>query len=200
MFEEWKRVWREAVENFHREAGADAAAGRGTLEGGRRHVAMRREISEARAELRKLENELTRAERELQEQRDAEGACHRRQAQAERIGDGETARLAAAFATRHADRALILVRKVEVLVSERTVRTQDLQDMELALQEVMGALEEASGDETDMPSGAQAQAAPAGHARARVIEDEEFVTRKAEREARERAAEARLEELKKRMR
>jgi hypothetical protein len=196
MFEEWKRVWREAVENFHREAGADAASG-GTLDAGRRQSAMRRELSDARAELRKLENELSRAERELQEQREAEAACHRRQAQAERIGDAETARLAAAFAGRHADRGVILMRKVEVLVSERTVRTQDLQDMELALQEVIGALEEASAEDVDLPPSAQGPATR--HRRARVIEDEEFITRKAEREARERAADARLEELKKRM-
>ena len=130
----------------------------------------------------------------------------RRKTLAEKISDEETIRVAAAFAEKHAARAVILERKVEVFQAELVMRTQDLQDMEGVLSEYELTATETTADlhagsnnavDDDVPSANKSSSSttrtPAG-------EEDEFVMRKMQREARERAAEARLEELKKRMR
>ena len=177
MFEEWKNAWREAVENFRREAGV-AGAGAGA-------AGAVREVYSARTALRQLEFEARRAERELAHERAEEETCRRRESMAVRIGDDETARIAADHAARHGERAAILARKVEVLQAELALRTRELQEME-------AQVTAAGGDATAEPP---PRSVPEPGARER--EDVDF--HRMEREARERAAEAKLEELKRRM-
>jgi hypothetical protein len=184
MFDDWKQAWREAVANFQRELDHD-----GGDEGTR---AMRRDERTTADALRRLDSELSTARSNAAAERASEAVCRRREGQARTIGDGETEAIAAEYATRHAERALILERKVEVLVAERALVVRDLERMRSALAARVGDPQVAAG----APSGPTSAAAAADPERAR----EEHHFRKMEREARERAAEARLEELKRKLR
>jgi len=185
VFEDWKEAWREAVENFRRELADDESAGSTRIR------AMQREFGAAQGALEKLDHEIRRTRRESEEEREQEQVCRRREEMARRINDEETVRIAVEFAVRHAERAGVLERKVVVLVEERTILARDLDGMKTSLDEQAG------------PAAAQvADQASAERARQRLHErerqDRDFS--RLEREAKEKAAEARLEELKKRMR
>jgi hypothetical protein len=176
MFEDWKRAWRDAVSNFHREMAAEEEASAAS------HVrAMRRDVATVRGALQRLDAELRRAEREHASERDALDACRRREPLARNIGDGETADIAREFAGRHAERAQLLERKLAVLRDERTLLARDLERMEAAIPAV-------ERDTLDAGGGAGAESPS----------DAEFG--RLQQEARERAAAERLEELKRRMR
>lgn len=185
MFEDWKKAWRDAVENFRREMTehADDASASAT------HIrAMRREVATARGALDRLQAEIVGARRDAAAEREAEEVCRRREKLAANIGDDETVRIAVEYAERHAARAGVLERKVEVLTAEHTLLAQDLQSME----EIVQA----------QPSAASVGEGPAERPdlldEKRERENRDFG--RLEREARERAAEDRLEELKRRMR
>ena len=102
------------------------------------------------------------------------------------VDDAETVRIAVEFAERHAERAAVLDRKIAVLTDERALLSRDVDAMRERLAEI-----------------APAAAAPGvgdGASAASPREDRgsrEFS--RMEREARERAADQRLEELKRRM-
>lgn len=180
MFEDWKKAWREAVENFKRELNDTQAAG-GNV--GPHVRAMRQDIASVRGALSKLDAEIARATREAGKERDAEVIARRREGLARHVGDDETVRVAGEFATRHAERAGILERKVDVLRQERALLARDLEAMEEILVK---------------------HAPPVGAAPEPDVLEREARTNhdfgKLEREARERAAAERLEELKKKMR
>jgi hypothetical protein len=183
MFEDWKKAWQEAVANFQRELGDD-----GEIEGPVQLAAMRRDFRTARNALQRLTTEVEGARTELTEEENQEQVCRRRGALAAGIGDEETVRLAAQWAERHAQRAVILRQKVTALEAELTMRTEDLESMEAQLQQAqrqLGVGNEADPKPPPMPFGERAK------------QDAEF--RRLDKEAREKAAEARLEELKKRM-
>ncbi|HEX7049700.1 MAG TPA: hypothetical protein VF188_05760 [Longimicrobiales bacterium] len=173
MIETWKQAWRDAVENFWRELRAGA-------EGEERAAAMLRELRRARAEARRAEAELARARHQLAEEREAERICRRREALARDIDDIETARIAADFAARHAERAAVAEQKVQALEAEQALRESDLREMAAQLE----ALDPAAGSHTaDDP-----------------LEDPaEREFQRLDQDARERAAAERLEELKRRM-
>lgn len=183
MFEDWKKAWREAVENFRRELEEVDTEGGGSPD----VRAMRRDLVSARGALDKLDLEIERTRKEGAAEREQEAVCRRREGLARNIGDEETARLAGEFAVRHAERALVMERKVDVLVEERTLLRRDLD----AMQETLKA----------QPGGAAAafEAPPDPDVlEQRAREDRDFA--RLDREARERAAEQRLEELKRKMR
>ncbi len=182
MFEDWKQAWRQAVENFRREL-RESEAGEGAPPDVR---AMRRDVVSARGALDKLEAELIRTRKEATAEREQETICRRREGLARNIGDEETAGLAAEFAVRHGERAGVLERKAEVLDQERELLRRDLLGMEDTLSQHPNAAETFAS--TDRPDVLEE----------RVQQDREFAT--LDREARERAAEQRLEELKKKMR
>lgn len=183
MFEDWKHAWREAVANFQRELDHD-----GGDEGTR---AMRRDERTTSDALRRLDSELSSARSNAAAERESEEVCRRREGLARNIGDDETAGIAADYAARHAERALILERKVDVLVAERALLVRDLERMRAALAARVGDPQVAAGA---APGANPAAAADTERAR------DEHNFRKMEREARERAAEARLEELKRKLR
>ncbi|HET9983066.1 MAG TPA: hypothetical protein VFQ38_05755 [Longimicrobiales bacterium] len=164
--------------------------------------AMRREISAANGELRRLETELARARKAVDEERAEEAVCRRRQVAAERIEDAETARIAGEWADRHARRARVLEQKAEALRAEHEMRAGDVAEMEAALAAAgEAAAAEAGPAQAGAGEGAGGAVPPGRSAEeeeAKAAQDREF--RRLDREARERAAEARLEELKKRMR
>ncbi len=213
---DWKKVWNEAVENFYRELGEDEDGGPA------RTRAMRRELDAARHEVERLEAETADAARGAAEERAEEAVCQRRRAQAERIEDAETVRLAIAWAIRHARRAAVLDRKTEVLRAELELRRADLAEMEEALGALSSGEDAATGSMGSGPvdessrgtgpasggsAGEDRTGAPGGGPPPRDLFEEERLRqererefRRLDREARERAAEARLEELKRKMR
>jgi len=182
MFEDWKEAWREAVENFRRELSGDEP-------GDVRTRAMKREFDAASGVLDKLDGEIRRARREAAEERESEQTCRRREDMARRIGDDETVRIAVEFAVRHAERATVLERKVAVLEEERGLVARDVDGMKQILAE--------EGVQQGVSSGGRAETVRDVLGE-REREDRDFS--KLEREAREKAAEERLEELKRRMR
>ncbi|HEX6307374.1 MAG TPA: hypothetical protein VFZ69_04245 [Longimicrobiales bacterium] len=178
MFEEWKQAWRQAVDNFQREV-----AGVGPP----RIRAMERELTSAAGALGRLDDEIRRVRLELDRERHEEHVCRRREALARGVGDDETARIADEYAQRHAERAAVLDRKIAVLEDERGLLARDVDTMRKTLAEIAPAEPPAGvGGGT---TGAATADDDAGH--------REFS--RMEREARERAADARLEELKRRM-
>ena len=125
MFDELKRAFRESVAAFRAEVNRSEPEDQVA----ELLAAMRREWVSARAELPVLAETVERARAELAREREQLAQCERRGAQAERIGDDETARVAAEFAARHRERAGVLERKVEATVAERELREREVQEM-----------------------------------------------------------------------
>lgn len=181
MFEDWKQAWREAVDNFRRELSDDDTPS------SERTRSMYRQVVNTRNARDKLDHEIRRTRKEAEEERNQESICRRREQMARSIKDDETVRLAVEFAVRHAERAVILERKVEVLEAERGLLVRDLEQMEKHLAE-----------QPDAPRMSTAQTLQDVLAdRERERQDRDFG--KLEREQRERDADAKLEEIKRRM-
>ncbi len=125
MFENLRRAFREAVDNFNRELEREAApeAMDGLLKG------MERETVAARAELGTLKEELDRArKRAAAEQREAE-VCRRREELARGIGDSETADIAASFGEKHEARWRVLSEKGRAIEAELRLRESEYEQM-----------------------------------------------------------------------
>lgn len=180
MFDDWKQAWRQAVENFQREAAGGSTGARPRV------LAMERELTSASGALGKLEDEVRRTRRDVEREREEEQKCRRREALARNVGDEETVRLAVEFAQRHAERGAVLERKISVLEDERALLSRDVDAMRSTLAELSPA-EASAGVSAGEPS----------HTARDDAGDREFS--RLERDARERAADARLEELKRRM-
>lgn len=125
MFENLRRAFREAVDNFNRELERDAVpeAMDGLLNG------MEREAVSAKAELEALKEELSRArKRAAAEQREAE-VCRRREELARGIGDSETADIAASFGEKHEARWGVLKEKAKAIEAELRLRETEYDQM-----------------------------------------------------------------------
>lgn len=170
MWDDWKKAWQQAVENFERELSSPDE-----LTPGARLSAMQQDLNAARAALSRLQADIAQSKKDLAGEEESEQTARRRAEMAQRIDDEETARIALEFAARHAQRADILRRKATVLEEELVMR-----------QEELGAMEQQVKDQPPQPS--------------EKLAADDFDFRKLDRERREKEAEARLEELKKRMR
>lgn len=170
MFDEFKRAWRQAVDNFWRELELEEPDARGVY----------REVARARNQLDELESDIGATRQRLAEEKEQVEACTRRERMARTIGDTETARLAAEYRDRHQERAAVLGRKLGALQAERQLWVRDLNEMERALQE--GRVEAAPQEIEDL---------------SRHPFEHEF--RNLEESERARSAEERLEEIKRRM-
>lgn len=178
MFEDWKRAWREAVANFQHELHAEED---GTTP---QPDALRRELATARGALTRLDAEIANTRRHAAAERDSEQVCRRREAMAAQIGDEETVRVAVEYAARHAERAGVLERKVEVLEAERALLQRDLEAMEQVV-------------------ASRGPAEPESRSPYTLLDDDEETERQRrelQRLQRERAADERLEELKRKLR
>lgn len=171
MFREFKRAWRQAVDNFWRELEADSAEG---------SDAAYREVARVRNQMDELEDEIADTRQRLGHEQEQVEVCIRRARMAEDIGDTETARVATEYRDRHQERASVLERKLEALEAEHRLCRRDLNEMEKALQE--GRVRSARAELDDLDQH------PAEH-EFRNLEDAE----------RAQTAEERLEELKRRM-
>lgn len=179
MFDDLRDAWRQAVQNFWDELQA----------GGDGHPqirVMQRELASARGELKRLEDERLRYRTRRSHEREQEEICVRREKMARDIGDAETADIAVRYAVRHRERTAILERRIELIEQEEGLLGRDVEEMEAALREVQqnaGQLDDLGS--TRVASGPDPDAADFRHL---------------EQERRERAAQERLEELKRRMR
>lgn len=185
MMDDLKSAWQQAVENFWRELRADEDGPADQLR------SMQRQLATARGELRRLDGELARCTSQRGAELAEVEACRRRAGLAERIGDGETVEVATRFAARHQEKADVLQRKLEAFEAERALLEREVEEMERAL-----AAFRASQGLPASPAGSAGVGAGAAAEEGASAADYDAL-RRAERE---RAAEARLEELKRRMR
>lgn len=125
MFAALRRAWKEAVENFRRELDPELYD---SIDGPLPD-AVRREVEAARRSLRRLEDDLAAARGELAHELQELERCRRREELARRIDDLETARIAADFAGRHAERAEILRRKTDALAAEIDFTRRGLEEL-----------------------------------------------------------------------
>lgn len=173
MFDNFKRAWRQAVDNFWTELEA------GDTGGDARTRAIYREIARARNQVERLAREIESCRQSHAHEREQVDICIRRERMARDIGDTETARIASEYRARHAERADVLARKMDALRAEQALCRRDLADMERALV--------AAGMVPDDPAELDLDRHP---------REDDFRT--LEDSARERAAAERLEELKRR--
>lgn len=125
MFENLRTAFREAVENFKEELNRDDVpqAVDQLLAG------MRDEVTEAKTRLHDLESGIERALLEAEREKREEATCIRREEMARKIGDEETARVAAEFRAKHAKRREVLEGKAVALQRELEVRKAEIEEM-----------------------------------------------------------------------
>ncbi len=125
MFENLRRAFREAVENFNREMERDAVPE--TVDGLVR--GMEREATDARLALEALRRELEIARGKAAAEEREVVVCRRREEQARGIGDEETERIAADFAEKHSRRHRVLANKADAVAAEITLRESEFKEM-----------------------------------------------------------------------
>jgi D-ribose pyranose/furanose isomerase RbsD len=183
MFEDWKRAWRQAVENFQREVHDGTPGAPPPIR------AMERELVSAAGALSKLDDEIRRTRSTVESELREEQVCRRREVLARNVEDVETARIAAEFGDRHGERAAVLTRKLTALEEERSLLARDVETMRDMVTKAAAAV--GAGDAAGAFGGYATGSGSAADG------DRDFS--RLERDARERAAAERLEELKRRM-
>lgn len=169
---------------------------RGSGDGGEATRLMREAVIEATVAIKKMRDGLARTGRELTGERRKLEDAERRGRLAEGIGDRETVEIANRFARKHLERVAVLERKASAQRDELALAERELDEMR-------AQLAEAARDLRGTAAGRRADEAwrTLGQAGARRTSDpaDEFLRADLDRTAREAAAEAQLEELKKRM-
>jgi phage shock protein A len=125
MFENLRRAFREAVDNFKEELERDNVpeAVDNLLR------AMKREAADTQAETQRLEAAIKATlEATATEKREGE-TCRRREKMASKIGDEETARVARQFAEKHEHRREVLEQKALALKEELDMRRGEFKEM-----------------------------------------------------------------------
>ncbi|MBW3534560.1 MAG: hypothetical protein KY453_04995 [Gemmatimonadetes bacterium] len=131
MFEDLRDAFREAVDNFKRELNRDQVP-----EAVDRLLAgMRDEAADARARVKRLEDDLAETRSRAGREKEEESTCRRREALAKRIGDEDTARLAGEYAAKHGRRREVLEGKVEALERELELGRAEFDEMLARLKE-----------------------------------------------------------------
>ncbi len=125
MFENLRRAFAEAVDNFNRELNRDAVP---------EHVdkllvGMRSELVDAKAHIKKLTSDLAAARASFEKETHEVKTCLRREQMALEIGDAETAELARQYAEKHERRRMVLEQKVQALEDELGVAEADYASM-----------------------------------------------------------------------
>lgn len=131
MFDDLRDAFRQAVDNFKKELHRDDVPENVD----RLLVAMRDEAAEARARVRSLEEDLARAREMAGREKEQEETCRRREAMARRIGDEDTAEVAAEYAGKHRRRAEVLEKKAAALEEELALRRSESEEMVATLKE-----------------------------------------------------------------
>jgi phage shock protein A len=125
MFEDLRRAFREAVNNFREEVGRDEVSG--TVD--RLLKGMIEETASAKADLATLEDQVVKARAQAEAETRQVATCERRERMARDIGDEETAQVAVQYRKRHAKRLAILEQKIVALEQEVELRTGEVSEM-----------------------------------------------------------------------
>ncbi len=214
MFQNLRRAFREAVDNFNKELDRDAVpeAVDKLLKG------MEREAVDAKAVLEGLKKQLAVArERSGAEAHNAE-VCRRREAMARDIGDDETAEVAATFAEKHDARRQVLSDKAAAIDAEIRLHEADYAEMlshirkaranrdslaasagRTQARDSLGGADDLFG-ELDRMAERIVDGQAAGSAEEALFDDARHFDEELAAARREDAIDARLEELKRRMR
>ena len=131
MFEDLSRIFRKSVSAFRTELNRKEPEDQVSD----LLSAMRREWVSAKAELPVLDEGRTRARAELASERELLAQTERRGRLAEGVGDQETARIAADFATRHRERVAVLEKKVAATEAEWSLRSREVEEMKRKYEE-----------------------------------------------------------------
>ena len=140
MFENLRQAFREAVHNFKEELNRDEVPE--VVDGLLRQ--MHREVTDAKANLSTLEDQIGEASRQAELESKEVETCLRREAMARRIGDNETAEIAVEFARKHEKRKMILERKALALREELEMKRGEVEDMITQLKEAQVRRQELS--------------------------------------------------------
>ena len=125
MFENLRKAFREAVDNFNKELNRDEVPD--VVDGLLRQ--MYEEVTDSKAQLFTLEEQIKKA-LQLAELEEKEAAtCRRREEMAKKIGDEETARVAGEYAQKHENRKEIQERKALALREELEMKRGEVEDM-----------------------------------------------------------------------
>jgi len=131
MFENLRNAFREAVDNFNKELNRDNVPD--VVDGLLRQ--MHEEATDAKAQLHTLEEQIKKAI-QLSELEEKEAkTCRRREEMARRIGDEDTATVAAEYAEKHEKRKEIQARKALALREELELKRSEVEDMLVKLKE-----------------------------------------------------------------
>ncbi len=131
MFENLRNAFREAVDNFNKELNRDDVPD--VVDGLLRQ--MHEEVTDTKAQLYTLEEQIKKAIQLSEMEGKEAGTCRRREEMANRIGDGETARVAAEYAEKHEKRKEIQARKALALREELELKRGEVEDMLIKLKE-----------------------------------------------------------------
>jgi phage shock protein A len=131
MFENLRKAFREAVDNFNKELGRDDVPD--VVDGLLKQ--MQEEVTDTKAQLYTLEEQIRKAI-QLSEMEEKEAAtCRRREEMALKIGDEETAKVAAEYAEKHEERREIQAKKALALREELEYKRGEVEDMMEKLKE-----------------------------------------------------------------
>jgi len=131
MFENLRNAFREAVDNFNKELGRDDVPD--VVDALLKQ--MQEEVTDSKAQIYTLEEQIKKAI-QLSEMEEKEAAtCRRREEMAQKIGDEDTAKVAAEFAEKHEARREIQARKALALREELENKRGEVEDMMEKLKE-----------------------------------------------------------------
>lgn len=125
MFDNLRQAFKEAVDNFKEELNRDEVPD--VVDGLLRQ--MQEEVTDAQAQAHTLEEQIKKALQLAEMEGKEVATCRRREAMAERIGDEETARVAAEFAAKHEKRKSIQEQKALALRAELEMKRAEVQEM-----------------------------------------------------------------------
>jgi len=125
MFDDLRAAFHEALENFNRELRRESLPETADqlLRG------MKREITQEKAEIAGLEEQLHKARTDSRREEDLASTCRRRERMARDIGDDETAAVAAEHAMKHEGHHAVLERKAQAIEEELELRRRNVNDM-----------------------------------------------------------------------
>lgn len=125
MFENLRKAFREAVDNFNRELSREGVSDTvdGLLKG------MEKEAVSTKAGLEALREQLATARSRAAAEKKEADVCRRREELARRIGDAETGDVAAKFAEKHENRRRVLSDKADAIEAEIRLQESEFNEM-----------------------------------------------------------------------
>jgi phage shock protein A len=134
VFDDLRSAFRQAVDNFINELDKDDVG----ESVDRLLKGMISEVTDAKAHLAGLDDQLEKTEVRLAQETSAASTCRRREEMARDIDDHETARVAAEHAVRHEERARVLEQRREAITAEIALARRDVAEMTEKLKEARG--------------------------------------------------------------